>query len=182
MPADVPLYQAILAQIQASTTGCGVRRSAAKRLALLVTGIVAARSSVLAQVAAELWAGARVVVLADRAFDIPTFVDRITARGWHWVVRLKANGTSRFRDHLGREHGVRDLVRRHVARPGQRWKAHGQVFKKAGWRPASVVALWAAGQAEPLVVLTDLPPRWEVLKLYGRRFWIEAGFRTDKTK
>src|SRR5947207_11771283 len=56
MPADVPLYQAILAQIQASTTGCGVRRSAAKRLALLVTGIVAARSSVLAQVAAELWA------------------------------------------------------------------------------------------------------------------------------
>ena len=31
------------------------------------------------------------------------------------------------------------------------------------------------------MVITDLPPRWRVLALYDRRFWIEAGFRTDKS-
>lgn len=294
MPAHVPLYQAVLGKIQAATAEHGLRATAVARLALLVTGILAARSSVLAQVAAELWAlgvtaagpdsqarrlrralsdrrleaatcyapalratidwsrairrgqqvvialdessqdarvhllrasltywgtglplaweiweqnvplepgrywagldrvldrvaallpaGVAVVVTADRAFDVPPFVDRVAARGWQWAVRLKANGAVRFRDHLGRERPLRDLVRRHVGGPGRRWKARGHVFKDAGWRAASVVAAWAPGQAEPLVVLTDRPPRWEAIKLYGRRFWIEPGFRTDKTK
>ena len=31
------------------------------------------------------------------------------------------------------------------------------------------------------MVITDLPPRWEVLRHYDRRFWIESGFRTDKS-
>jgi hypothetical protein len=288
------LYQSVLAQIRAATVGRGVRRSAVARLALLVTGILAAESCVLGRVAAELWAlgvtaaaeesigrrlrralgdaglaaascyepalasaiewpavirrgqtvvlavdessqdarvhllrvglcyrgtslplawatweqqaplapgaywaavdrvldrvaallpaGVTVLVTADRAFDIPPFVDRIAARGWHWLVRLKANGAGRFRDRQGREHALRDVVRAHVSRAGQRWKARGQVFKDAGWRAASVVAVWAPGQAEPLVVLSDLPPRWEAITRYGRRFWIEPGFRTDKTK
>lgn len=294
MPAEVPLYQTILAKLQAATAGRGLRATSVARLALLVTGLVAARSSVLAQVAAELWAlrvtgaspesqarrlrralndralepatcyepvlreaiewprairrgrqvvlavdessqddrvhlfrasltywgtslplawaiweqnaplgpgqywahvdrvlervaallppGVAVVVTADRAFDIPPFVDRIAARGWHWAVRLKANGSVRFRDYRGREQRLSELVRRRVGAPGRRWKARGQVFKDAGWRAASVVALWAPGEAEPLVVLTDQPPRWEVLRCYGRRFWIEPGFRADKAK
>ncbi len=31
------------------------------------------------------------------------------------------------------------------------------------------------------MLLTDLPPRWERLAEYDRRFWIEPGFRNDKT-
>ncbi|MDP9373109.1 MAG: transposase, partial [Chloroflexota bacterium] len=138
--------------------------------------------AVLAQVAALLPAGVEVVVVADRAYDIPAFVDRLAAYGWHWVVRCKANGTMRFRDRPGREHAIRDLVRRHLPCPGRRWKGRGQVFKDAGWRDASVVAVWGAGQKEPLVALTDLPARWAVLRLYQRRFWIEPGFRNDKTR
>jgi hypothetical protein len=61
--------------------------------------------AVLDQVAALLPPGLSVIVTADRAFDIAPFVDRIAARGWHWVVRLKAEGANRFLDHLGREHG-----------------------------------------------------------------------------
>jgi hypothetical protein len=34
----------------------------------------------------------KVTVLADRAYDVPNFVDRLNARGWHWTVRYKANG------------------------------------------------------------------------------------------
>lgn len=137
--------------------------------------------TVLAEVAAALPAGVDVIMTADRAFDIAPFIDRIAGRGWHWVVRLKANGAARFRDHLGREHEVNRVIRRAVAAPGQRWKARGWLFKDAGWRPASIVAVWAPGAKEPLVVISDLPPRWDLLRVYDRRFWIEPGFRTDKT-
>jgi hypothetical protein len=136
---------------------------------------------VLDRVAALLPAGLDVIVTADRAFDIPPFVARIAARGWHWVIRLKAEGANRFLDHQGREHRLTALIHRHVAAPGQRWKARGRIFKGAGWRDASVVAVWAPGAKERLVVITDLPPRWEVLGHYDRRFWIETGFRADKS-
>jgi hypothetical protein len=138
--------------------------------------------AVLDRVAALLPAGLAVIVTADRAYDIPPFIDRIAARGWHWVVRLKANAATRFLDMQGREQGVKELVRKHVSAPGHRWKARGRLFKNAGWREVSLVATWAPGTKEPVVVVTDLPPRWAVLRHYDRRFWIESGFRTDKAK
>lgn len=136
---------------------------------------------VLDQTASIVPAGLDVIVTADRAFDVARFVERLTARGWHWVIRLKAEGAHRFLDHQGREHALKALIHRHVSAPGQRWKARGRIFKGAGWCDASVVAVWAPGAKERLVVITDLPPRWEVLKHYDRRFWIECGFRTDKS-
>jgi hypothetical protein len=123
-----------------------------------------------------------VILLADRAYDIPPFVDRVAARDWHWVVRCKAASDLRFRDRRGRECRLGDLVRRHVPRPGRRWKARGWAWKDAGWRTVSVVAVWEAGQEEPLVLLTDLPPRWKVARWYDRRFWTEPGFRTRKSR
>jgi hypothetical protein len=119
------------------------------------------------------------VVVADRAYDVPAFVDLVAARGWHWVVRAKANGTLRFRDHQGRERALADLVKRRLRRGG-RWKARGQVFKDAGWRDASAVGLWSPAATEPVVTLSDLPCRWRTLALYERRFWTEPGFRNSK--
>jgi hypothetical protein len=136
---------------------------------------------VLDRAAALVPPGLTVILTADRAFDIPPFVDRVAAHGWQWVIRLKAEGANRFLDWHGREHELRALVHRHVTAPGQRWKTRGRIFKGAGWRTASIVAVWAPGAKERLVVITDLPPRWEVLAHYDRRFWIEAGFRSDKT-
>lgn len=137
---------------------------------------------VLAEVAAFLPADLPVLVLADRAFDYPTFIDRLRAYGWHWIIRLKANGTVRFCDWAGQEWELATVLRQRVPAPGRRWKVRGRVFKDAGWREASVVALWAPREEEPLVVLTDLPPRWEVLRDYGQRAWIEPGFRNDKSR
>jgi hypothetical protein len=134
------------------------------------------------QVAAVLPAGLSVVVVADRAFAVPNFIDRCSKRGWHWVVRVTTTGSHRFRDQRGQEHGLRELVRRHLKQPGQRWKACGWVFKDADWRPASVVGVWGHGAKESLVVLSDLRTRWEVLGHYERRFWCEPGFRNDKTR
>ena len=136
---------------------------------------------VLDDVAMLLPPGIEVIVVADRAYDIAPLVDRLHVRGWHWVIRAKTNGALRFRDARGRDCGLRELVRHRLRGPGSRWRARGQVFKQAGWRAASVVGIWAPGTQERLVVLTDLRPRWAVLRLYDRRFWIEPGFRTDKS-
>ncbi len=136
---------------------------------------------VLARVAALLPRGLEVLVVADRAYDIPPFLDRLAAYAWHWVVRVKANGSLRCRDWSGRETELREHLGRWLRRPGDRWKGQLRLFKDAGWREASVVAVWEPTAKEALVTLSDLPPRWELHAFYDRRFWIESGFRTDKS-
>jgi hypothetical protein len=137
---------------------------------------------VLRRLAALLPRGVAVVIVADRAFDIPPFLDRLRRRHWHYVIRAKAASDLRVQDHQGREWTLRELTRRSLPAPGTRWKQAGRLFKRAGWRSASLIGCWAVGQQEPLVVLTDLRPRWDLLACYGQRFWIEAGFRSDKTQ
>ncbi len=137
---------------------------------------------VLEQVAALLPAGLEVVVVADRAYAIPPFLDRLRGYGWYWVIRLTTTGSHRWCDQQGREHALREVLRQRVGHMGRRWRARGCLFKDAGWRQVELVALWAVGAKEPLVVLTDLRERWGVLALYNRRFWCEPGFRSDKRK
>jgi hypothetical protein len=136
----------------------------------------------LAQVAALLPAGARVLVLADRAYGVPAFLDRLDAYGWDWVVRLTTTGSHRLRDERGREHELKAVVAERLARRGQRFRLRGELFKDAGWRPVNVVGLWGHGHQESLVVVTSREPRWAVVRRYERRFWIEPGFRADKAK
>ncbi len=134
-----------------------------------------------AQTAASLPPSAPVCILADRAYATPAFLDRCTAHGWRYAVRLP-RGSHRFRDHAGGEGELRTVLARHVGQPGQRWKGRGWLFKKAGWRAVAVVATWEAGADEPLVVVTNVGARWRVLGWYARRYWIEAGFRSDKSQ
>jgi hypothetical protein len=137
--------------------------------------------TVFASVAQVLPSDLAIVVLADRAYDVPDFIDRVTGQGWDYVVRVKARSAMRFRDHRGHEQAISTLTEQHLTRAGQRWKARGQAFKTANWRDVSLVGHWAAGHAEPLVVMTNRAPDWEVLAGYARRFWIEPGFRNDKS-
>jgi len=136
---------------------------------------------VLARAQALLPPGVRVVVLADRAYDVPPLIDRLTARGWDWILRVKARSKLVWRDGAGTERPVRTLVSAALTGPGTRLRLSGQTFKKAGWRAVTLVGEWGRAYAEPLVVLTSLPPRWRVLSRYARRFWIEAAFRQDKS-
>lgn len=134
----------------------------------------------LAQVAVLLPPGLPVIVLADRAYDIPPMLDRLTARGWHWVIRLKAKGSTRFLDPQGRERPVTALLDRRLRQRGWRCTARGKLFKDAGWREVSMVGLWAPREDEALVVISDLPATYDLLLRYRQRFWIEPSFRNDK--
>jgi hypothetical protein len=137
--------------------------------------------AVLARVAALLPPGVRVVLLADRAYDVPPLLDRLAAVGWDWIIRLKANSKMVWRDAVGCEQPLRELVRAQLPQPGCRFRLGGQSFKKAGWRDVQVLGEWGHGYQEPLVVVTSLAPRWSVLRRYARRFWIEMAFRQDKS-
>ena len=135
---------------------------------------------VLQRVSLLLPKGLEVIVLADKFYDIPSFVDRLRAFGWHWIVRQQVKGQGRFLDRRGREYELSEVIRHCLPGRGTRWKARGKVFKDAGWREASLVGVWGLTEEEPLVVVSDLPTRWDLLALFERRFWIEPGFRSDK--
>ena len=132
-------------------------------------------AELLEQAAQLLPAGVRITVLADRAFGTPAFTDRVAAQGWHWIVRVQ--GQTHYRDRCGRESSLAELV--HQA--GQRWKGSGLVFKKAGWRPASVVVYWGRRYRSPLCLVSDQPAEWELIGEYRRRFSIEPSFRDWKS-
>jgi hypothetical protein len=119
--------------------------------------------------------GVGVTVLADRAFGSPSFTDLVAKRNWHWIVRIQ--GQTHCRDCSGRERAAADMV----AEKGGRKKMHGKVFKKAGWREASVVVYWGRRHRTPLCLATDLAPDWDILALYRHRFPIEPTFRDYKS-
>ena len=101
-----------------------------------------AMDALLAEVAAIVPADLLVVVLADRAYYIPPFLDRLTALGWHYVVRLKANSSVCFRDpRTGATGSVAELLGAALWGPGTRWKGELDLFKGAGWRRVTVEAV-----------------------------------------
>lgn len=140
-----------------------------------------ALDAVLARARAIIPAHLRVVLLADRAYDVPPLIDRLTTLGWDWVLRCKARSKMVWRDADGIEQPLRAVVATHLQQPGDRFRASGQTFKKAGWRSVHLLGEWGHGYADQLVVLTNLAPQWRILARYARRFWIEAAFRQDKS-
>jgi hypothetical protein len=139
-----------------------------------------------------------VLVLADRGYGVPAFLDLLAALGWHYVVRVQ--GQVRVLLPGGASRPLRDLA----PRPGTTWlgaavggaapgAAPGPdpivgVFKKAGGRAAQVVAVWAPGQAEPWLLVTSLPAtparaldyagRWAIERLFLS--WKSAGWDLER--
>lgn len=141
---------------------------------LMDAGFWARIKALLAQVAELLPVGVPVTWLADRAFGTPSFTDLLAEYGWHYIVRVQ--GHTRCRTRLGQEQQVQQLVRLR----GQRAKLRGQVFKKRGWRTASVVVHWGRTHKAPLCLVSDLSPGWVLIHLYRRRYAVEATFRHYK--
>ena len=56
------------------------------------------------------------------------------------------------------------------------------VFKKAGWRPTHVVALWPPGHDEPLLLVTTDRPDDDAPDAYARRWGIERTFAAWKSR
>jgi hypothetical protein len=126
------------------------------------------------EVAAGVPPGSRVVLLADRGLAWPEVIRACRARGWSFLCRVQAQTRARFAD--GTVQPLRDLV----AAPGMAWLGTAQVFKKAGWLDAGIVAVWRQDAAERWLLVTDLPPGLRRTAEYRRRMWEEESFRDDK--
>ena len=130
----------------------------------------------LAETQAVLPPNRQVLVLLDRGFVSPRVWDAVRAQGWHPVLR--AQRTVRVRTAAGHVQAVGDLLQE---RPGLAI-AIGAVFKKGGWRAATVTAVRRDGMVEAWLLLSDLPPGPQRALEYAVRMHIEASFRDDKSQ
>jgi hypothetical protein len=131
--------------------------------------------SLLDMVAQLIPKNVSVICVADRAFGSPSFIDLVTKRNWHYIVRILK--TTRCKDIKGVIYPVSQLIPQQCDRA----KMHGYLFKKAGWRPASIVAYWGKGYKSPLCLASDLPPDYKLLHSYLLRYPIEGMFRDEKS-
>ncbi len=116
-----------------------------------------------------------VLVLADRGLWSPRLWKRIRDLGWHPLLRVKRN-TSFQPDGQSRQRADRL-----VPGPGHAWIGRGVAFQSAMTRRhGTLMVVWEEGQAEPWIVLTDLPPDGVGVAWYGLRVWVELGFRALK--
>jgi hypothetical protein len=130
----------------------------------------------LAALAPAVPASTPVLVLADRGLWSPRLWDAIRGHGWHPLLRVRQEAT--FRPTGGRRVPAAGLV----PGPGHAWVGAGTAYKDAPKRKAAtLIAAWEAGQDEPCLVLTDLPPEAVGPCWYGLRAWIELGFRALKS-
>ena len=130
----------------------------------------------LERLAPAVPAGWTVLVLADRGLWSPRLWREIRRQGWHPLLRLTARAT--FRPDGQKRRARADRL---VPGPGHAWVGAGVAFKDKPDRLAgTLLVVWGDGQAEPWVLLTDLPPAAVGPGWYGLRAWIELGFRALK--
>jgi Transposase DDE domain len=126
----------------------------------------------LAPVVPAAW---QVVVMVDRGLWSPTLWDVLRRLGWHPLCRIRSDAT--FQPEGGKRLPVRALA----SSAGQAWVGRGHMFKHAATRrAATLIVIWAVGQPDPWVLITDLAPEAVGPSWYGLRFWIELGFRALK--
>jgi hypothetical protein len=117
-----------------------------------------------------------VMGLADRGLDARWLCRRLTRLGWHPFVRLTTGGT--FRP-TGQVRGV--PLKTLVPEPGTTGQGTGIAFKgrhrQVHW---TLLACGDAGDTEPWLSLTALPPEASTACWYGVRAWIAQGFTITK--
>jgi len=133
-------------------------------------------AKLLACVAELLPKGVKITWLADRAFGTPSFTDLLTQYDWFYVVRVQKQ--TRCCDRRQREREIYQLL--HPVR--RRGKMRGMAFKSRGWRECSIVVFWGKNHSSPLCLVSNLPLGWYLIRLYRRRYPIEALFRDYKTQ
>jgi hypothetical protein len=151
-----------------------------------------------AQVAPLLSTATDVVLMADRGLVGRPLLRRILAQGWHYIVRCERTALIRTPD--GSTCTLADLVpapgaptrcltgvqifapRAKLAPEQRHTESRGTWYHV--WRRAittNVVAVWRRGDADPWLLLTDLPATPARCTDYRRRTWEEEGFRDWKS-
>jgi len=117
-----------------------------------------------------------VIVLADRGLDARWLFRRITRLGWHPFLRINTGDTFRPQ---GQVRGV--PLKTLVPQPGPSWAGTGLAFTGRHCQlHCTLLARWEAGDKDPWLILTDLPPEASTACWYGLRAWIAQGCKITK--
>jgi hypothetical protein len=117
-----------------------------------------------------------VIVLAERGLYARWLLRRITRSGWHPFLRLNTGGTVRPQGH------VRGVSLKPLGpAPGPPWQGTGSAFtgRHRQWH-GTLLACGEAGDKDPWVILTALPPEASTACWYGWRAWMAQGVTITK--
>src|SRR6267378_396209 len=104
---------------------------------------------------------------------LPATAKHAWRREW---LRINTGGTFRPQGHV---RGV--SLKTLVPEPGTTWQGTGIAFKGRNRQlHCTLLACWEAGDKDPWLILTDLPPEASTACWYGLRAWIEQGFKITK--
>jgi hypothetical protein len=147
-----------------------------------------------------------VLLVADRAYGIARMVELALSLDWAWLLRVQWQTRVLRRDGrvcaigdlvprpgtiwLGHHDppATRDAQVVADDRDGFAAEAHAAapevpgageptaVFRVTGWRASQVVAVWPAGEAEPWLLVTNLPGTRARLREYAQRWAVERLF------
>ena len=116
-----------------------------------------------------------VIFVGDGEFDGVDLLSALEQVGWQYVCRTAKN--ARLQE-SGKEFCFADL---HL-QPGDYTQIDGVAFTQAGYAPVTAVAVWEAGYAEPLYLMTNMELGEEALSYYGKRYGIETFFSDQKSR
>jgi hypothetical protein len=121
-----------------------------------------------------------VTLLCDRGLSWPAVMDCVRGLGWGHVMRLQHATRVTLAD--GQIVTAGDLVRRR----GQHWSGRRvRIFKKAGWRDASLSVCWDPRSKEPWILAARSdggdPGGLHAAQAYAKRNWCEQTFRDEKS-
>ena len=118
--------------------------------------------------------GAEVVIVGDGAFHSTDLMSYITARGWHFRLRLHADTYVQVAGESGA--GWKEL-RQLAPEEGERRYLQGvRVTKDKAYGPVNLALCHERGEDDPWLICTNQEAGYQTLRTYSRRMWIEQLF------
>jgi hypothetical protein len=139
---------------------------------------VRAEEHALERLARIVEPGREVILVADRGFATPHWLNAIERRGWYYVQRFPRQVIVEVEEYTGALHELR-------LRRGTRAKDFGcGTIGQERPRTARLVACYGTEAKEPWLLVTNLSTALpiHIVRLYARRMWIEQMFRDWKNR
>ncbi len=119
-------------------------------------------------------------LLADRGLAGMPLVKLCTARGWHYLLRLRGEHTCRRCFHGKRERTWKRFEQI-VLKPGYRWYGTARVWQEETL-DTDVSLPWDQGCDEPWLLISDQGAGRRQVQVYAWRMRVEATFQDGKSR